>query len=120
MDCISAYVMRVDGSLDLGAYMSYLSARQQIVASNIANIDTPGYKTVDLEMPQNFDSVLGSVTPIAGEVSGLVTRNDGNNVNIDRESRLLAEDDMRFSLATQLVRGKVRELRLAIEEGKSA
>ena len=31
-----------------GAYMSRLSQRQQIVASNLANIDTPGYKTKDI------------------------------------------------------------------------
>jgi flagellar basal-body rod protein FlgB len=52
-------------------------------------------------------------------VSGLKTKNDGNNVNLDRESRLLSENDLRFSIATNLFRSRVKSLRSAIEEGKS-
>jgi flagellar basal-body rod protein FlgB len=119
----------VTGGLDLGSYLTYLARRQEVVASNIANADTPGYKTRDVEMPGNFADVFSrfgnsQVTPIAGQVAedaaGLVTRNDGNNVNIDRESRLLAENDIRFNLATQLLKGKIKAIRSAIEEGRSS
>jgi len=106
--------------LDLGAYLTYLTRRQEVVASNIANADTPGYKTRDVEMPGDFSSVFAQFTPLVTEASGLTTHNDGNNVSIDRESRLLAENDIRFNLATQLLKGKIKGIRSAIEEGRSA
>lgn len=107
-------------NLDLGAYLSWLTRRQETVASNIANADTPGYKTLDVEMPGDFSELVAEFTPISTEVSGLPSRNDGNNVSIDRESRLLAENDIHFNLATQLLRGKIKDIRSAIEEGHSS
>jgi flagellar basal-body rod protein FlgB len=108
------------GNLDLDAYLTYLARRQEVVASNIANADTPGYKTRDVEMPRDFSSVFAQLTPVTTEAGGLVTRNDGNNVSIDRESRLLAENDIRFNLTTQLLKSRIKELRSAIEEGRSS
>ena len=54
------------------------------------------------------------------EISGLKTNNDGNNVNLDREARLLSENALRFSAASQLLRGQIRNMRAAIDEGKGA
>jgi flagellar basal-body rod protein FlgB len=104
--------------VDLGAYLSYLTRRQEVVASNIANADTPGYKTRDVGMPGDFSSAFAQFAAMPEETSGLVARNDGNNVSIDRESRLLAENDIRFNLATQLLRGEIRSYKMAIEEGR--
>jgi flagellar basal-body rod protein FlgB len=59
------------------------------------------------------------MTPQAIEARGLAVRNDGNNVSIDREARLLAENDLRFNIATNLLRGQIRTVREAIQEGKS-
>jgi flagellar basal-body rod protein FlgB len=108
------------GGLDLGAYLTYLTRRQEVVASNIANADTPGYKTKGVEMPGDFTSVFAQFTPMVADAAGLPSRNDGNNVSIDRESRLLAENDIRFNLATQLMRDKIKDLRSAIEEGRAS
>ena len=106
------------GGLDLGAYLTYLTRRQEVVASNIANADTPGYKTLDVVMPGDFTAVFAQFTPVVTEAQGLVTHNDGNNVSIDRESRLLAETDIRFNLATQLLKDKIKGIRSAIAEGR--
>src|SRR5215469_11004014 len=103
-------------SVDLARYLTYLSARQEVIASNIANIDTPGYKTRDVEAPGSFSSVFANASDSAAEVEGLVSRNDGNNVSIDREARLLAENGIRFNLATQLLRSRLKTIRSAIEE----
>jgi flagellar basal-body rod protein FlgB len=46
-------------------------------------------------------------------------KNDGNSVDLDRESRLLAENAMRFQLASSLLRSEIRIVRSAIEEGRS-
>ncbi len=51
--------MKVDQTgLQLGNYMSYLSQRQGVIASNIANADTPGYQTRDVHMPADFSSAM--------------------------------------------------------------
>lgn len=103
----------------LERYMDLVSTRQKIVASNIANADTPGYKTRDIDFQSEFQSALGG-PPQLIEVSGLKTKNDGNNVSIDRESRLLAENALRFNIASQLVKGEIKDIRSAIQGGGSS
>jgi flagellar basal-body rod protein FlgB len=102
----------------LEGYMDVLSYRQKLIASNVANADTPGYKTKDIDFQSELRNVIdGSPTPV--EVTGLKTNNDGNNVSLDREARLLSENALRFNLATQLMRGQFSTLRSAIEEGRN-
>ena len=103
----------------LERYMDLLSARQKLVTTNIANADTPGYKTRDLNFQSEFQSLLAGGQPAATEVSGLQTKNDGNNVSLDREARLLSENAMRFSVATTLMKGQFKTMQAAIDEGKS-
>ena len=97
-------------------YMSRLSARQQVVASNIANADTPGYKTKDVDFRAELAMQMGG-TPSVMEVSGLPTKNDGNNVDVDREARLLAENALRFNVASNLARSELQAVRSAIDSG---
>ena len=97
--------------------MDLLSARQKLVATNIANADTPGYHTQDIDFQSEFQSAAGISRPM--DVDGLQVKNDGNNVSLDRESRLLAENALRFQLAAQLLRSQIRTVRSAIQE-KSA
>lgn len=104
---------------DLERYMTLLSARQKLVASNLANADTPGYKTQDIDFKREFESQTGA-QPASIAVTGLTTKNDGNNVNVDREARLLAENALRFSIASVLVRGQISQIRSAIQDGKSS
>jgi flagellar basal-body rod protein FlgB len=96
--------------------MDVLSARQKLVAANIANVDTPGYHTQDLDFQSEFQSATGSA-PTAVQVDGLPVKNDGNNVNLDRESRLLTENDMRFQVASSLMRSQIHNLQSAISSG---
>lgn len=103
----------------LERYMDLLSARQKLVASNIANADTPGYKARDIDFQAEFQNAIRSPAPRAIEVLGLKVKNDGNNVSIDREARILAENAMRFGFATQLLRTQIRAVRSAIQEGKN-
>lgn len=105
--------------LQLGNYMSYLSRRQEVIASNIANADTPGYQTRDVEMPADFSSAMQAAGTSIVEAPNLPNRNDGNNVSIDREARLLSENTMKFNLAAQMVRLELKNVRSAIEEGRA-
>jgi len=103
----------------LERYMDLLADRQKIVASNIANIDTPGYRTRDIDFRREFASQVRLGGPETMEVGGLPEKNDGNNVSVDREARLLAENALRFNIASNLVRSQIRILKKAIAEGGS-
>lgn len=104
----------------LEQYMDLVSSRQRLVASNIANADTPGYKTRDIDFQAEFRNLIGGTSPHASEVGGLTVKNDGNNVSLDREARLLAENALRFNVASTLARAEIRAVKLAIDEGKGA
>lgn len=95
--------------------MDLLAARQKLVASNIANADTPGYKTKDIDFQFEFMSLMKGGTPNISEAGGLPVKNDGNNVSMDREARLLAENAIRFNVATSLMRSQITMLRSAIQ-----
>jgi len=103
---------------NLERYMDLLSARQKMVASNLANADTPGFHTQDVDFQFEFMSMVKGQAPVAMEPQGLMEKPDGNNVSIDREARLLAENAIRFNLASTLVRGDLKMIRNAIQEGK--
>jgi flagellar basal-body rod protein FlgB len=98
-------------------YMNLVSARQKLVASNIANADTPGYQTKDVDFENELQTQLSGTKPNVVEVAGLKNKNDGNNVDMDREARLLAENALRFSVASQLAHSEISTIRTAIEEG---
>src|SRR5579864_7589819 len=100
--------------------MDLLSARQKLVASNIANIDTPGYKAKDIDFQFEFMSLAQGATPNVVDAQGLVVKSDGNNVSMDREARLLSENALRFNLASTLMRSELATIKQAIHEGKSA
>jgi flagellar basal-body rod protein FlgB len=122
------------------SYMGRLSERQQIVASNLANIDTPGYKTKDISFHATIDELLteesssgrlrttrerhieaepfGPSVDRVFEPKGLVERADENNVDIDWEMMKLNETAFGYSMMTQLLRGKYQKLTTSINEGR--
>ena len=104
---------------NLEQYMNLVSLRQKLVASNIANADTPGYQTQDLDFQSSFRSALDGGSPEAVSVPGLSTKNDGNNVDLDREARLLAENAMRFNVAATLMKSQISRVKEAIKGGTS-
>jgi len=116
----------LDGLSDrIERYLDILSARQRQVAANIANADTPGYKTRDLDFQAELQRQIGGSSPVRPipvmhEVAGLAVRNDGNNVSLDREARLLSENALRFNVASNLLKSQIRMVRSAIDEGKNS
>jgi flagellar basal-body rod protein FlgB len=113
----------IDGVTNqLEHYMDLLSARQKLVASNIANIDTPGYKDQDIDFQFEFLSRAQCPQPGGAnviETPGLVVKSDGNNVSLDREARLLSENALRFSIASSLMKAQLKTVESAIKEGQS-
>ncbi|HLP18073.1 MAG TPA: flagellar basal body rod protein FlgB [Bacteroidota bacterium] len=121
----------------LGVYTS----RQKVIAGNIANISTPGYKRQDVEFEARFNDALtlGGVTPLEGQTtqaqhipinttdpeqlqSRVVTPKGDtdelasgvNNVDIDMEMAQLAENQIRFKYASRLISESFKTLRRSI------
>jgi flagellar basal-body rod protein FlgB len=114
----------------LGRFLDVDVARYKLIAMNMANIDTPGYHTRDLDFRAELtrasagasgtdDGQLVSLSsnPIAHQVRGLMERPDGNNVSVERESLLLAEAQMKFNLGIQLLKDQFHTISLAINSG---
>ena len=114
--------MATPPSLDvLQSYLKLVTDRQQIVVSNMANVDTPGYHTKDIDFQSAMRHVMDSggearLEPASMELPGLPERPDGNNVNMDREGLMLSQTQLQFQLGVQLVKGQFSQLLTAIKE----
>ncbi len=104
-------------SSTIARYMDLLSVRQNLVASNLANIDTPGYHAKDIDFESEMRSASTGSTPHVLEVQGLPVRNDGNNVSLERETRLLSENSLKFRVAASLELSHLKMKRMAIHDG---
>lgn len=106
----------------LERFLDLTAHRQGLIASNISNIDTPGFRTRDLDFRQEILKVLQSPgeksNPLPQEVKGLMERPDGNNVNLDREGLLLAQTQLQFRMGISLIKDEFHRIQMAIEEGK--
>lgn len=97
--------------------------RQEALAANIANAETPGYKRVDLE--QSFATefaarlragqVAGTPTPkIVEDTTTSSERMDGNSVEVDKELLAMGKNGAEFEALTEFVSGSLKQLRMAI------
>jgi flagellar basal-body rod protein FlgB len=107
----------------LGRYLDLTSQQMQATAGNMANVDTPGYKTQGFDFQQEFTQQLNDSAGAAGlegmqapmqDVDGLVARPDGNNVSMDREGLQLAKSQMQFKLGVQLMKSEFSTVMSAI------
>ena len=101
--------------------------RQRVVSENIANVDTPGYKTRDIDFAAEFRRALSQDESDAAAVPvqvrtlrGLEERPDGNNVSIDRESLLMAQNQLQFQTGVAVLRSEFNRLQLAISGGSNS
>jgi flagellar basal-body rod protein FlgB len=105
----------------LNRYLDLTSRRQGLVAENVANIDTPGYRTRDVDFGGELQKLMNgeSEPPAERRVPGLIERPDGNNVSADREGFLLGQTQLQFRTGVQLLRSQFQRLSLAINEGRN-
>lgn len=105
-------------------FLDLTAAAQRLTAENVANVDTPGYRTRGFDFQAEFRQALDdpihapASPPSAREIGGLPVKNDGNDVDIERELRALSENTIRFSHALLMLRGGIRSVRSAIQEGR--
>lgn len=107
------------------ALMDVSSERHKVLAGNLANAETPGYKRLDIDT--SFEKALmtkiqvGKINslnlgpvPVSVE-SGLVpTSPDGNTVSPEKELMKINENALRYEMLGQFVSSSLRQLRTAI------
>ncbi len=109
----------------LGRYLDLASEQMKLTASNMANVDTPGYKTQGFDFEQEFARQLKNSADVAGgagsgagvqaqSVDGLVARPDGNNVSMDREGMQLAKSQLQFRMGVELLKHEFSSVMSAI------
>ncbi len=101
----------------LGRYLDLANAQLKLTASNMANVDTPGYRTQGFDFEQELrrqQAGFDLAGPQASAVDGLVARPDGNNVSMDREGVQLAETQLKFKMAAQLLKHEFTGIMSAI------
>ncbi|QGP92834.1 Flagellar basal body rod protein FlgB [Neomoorella glycerini] len=112
--------------------------RQRVIAHNIANVNTPGFKRYEVSFEEKLSQALGlepglplyrtnpyhlpaagsDLTPEVNQDNSTSMRQDGNNVDIDREMVDLAQNSLNFNFATQQLNGRLAMLRYVINEGR--
>ena len=110
--------------------------RQQLIASNIANADTPNYKAKDVDFRAALQGALQAATstvPLATTQSGhirgggaptlqglagyraeLQSAVDGNTVNMDVERAAFAENALHYEASVTFINGMLRSMNTAI------
>jgi flagellar basal-body rod protein FlgB len=117
----------------LESYLKLTTAREQAISANMANVDTPGYRTLDIDFEselkkavngpssQSADGIVtAQMNPVVREVQGLMERPDGNNVNLDREGLLMAETQLQYQIGVQLVKHQFHQILSAISGGSQS
>ena len=121
----------MDTSTNLLEKMMNVSAtKHKVIANNIANVNTPGYKRMEVSFEDQLSRAIQDV-PVAKlttlqpkivvskdkEGSGNI-RNDGNNVNIDSEVTSLLKNTGIYNVYTQLLGKKMEMVKSAIDNSK--
>jgi len=108
----------------LACYLTLSTQQMKLTAGNMANVDTPGYRTQGFDFQGEFaramDAHGGSATnPSVSAVSGLTSRPDGNNVSMDREAMVMAQTQLQFRTGVELLRHQYSQMMDAIKsDGK--
>ncbi|NNK86292.1 MAG: flagellar basal body rod protein FlgB [Desulfobacterales bacterium] len=117
------------------------SKKHQVIASNIANMDTPDYKAFDVIVEKELQKVSGEKNSISlnqtnkahmqpngstaegvnvqiDSTQGLSLRGDGNTVDLDKQMTNMAENTLKYKAAAQMIHKKFQGLKSAIQGGK--
>jgi flagellar basal-body rod protein FlgB len=100
--------------------------RQNLLSSNAANIDTPGFKEKELDFDRAMQGVLAAgdadgrdvaVRAATHEVDGALAGLDENSVDLDRTMTAMAENGLQYGAATRAVGKKLAILKYVANDG---
>jgi len=100
--------------------------RHSRLTANLANVNTPGYKRQDIDFGIQLDEEMGRTSRLgqwrqdrlARQAEATSLRNDGNNVDLEREVFALAQTELRFQALTDMTSRYFSGLKNVIREGK--
>lgn len=105
---------------NLAEAIQFAEQNHRTTGQNLANINTPGYRSLEVPFDQLLSRIDGESGLPAGEeykiyeTKGLEVRSDGNNVDLDREMALLKKNALAFQTLTQLLGSKMGIYKQAI------
>jgi flagellar basal-body rod protein FlgB len=102
-----------------------IALRHEAIARNIENLDTPGYKRVDLAPsfraeleragaspdPRQLENLRPTLVP---DTAAVACGPDGNNVNLESEMVALSQNTLAHAIESQIITGALQRMRLAI------
>ena len=119
------------------AALNLRSQRQQLLASNIANADTPGFKARDIDFTSALAGAMSGASPTAAAQAGnshpVATLNmpaaplyrtpvqgavDGNTVDMDVERNQFADNSIRYEAGITMLNAQIRNMMAAIQGGQ--
>ncbi len=102
----------------LSAILDFRSERHKVIASNIANIDTPNYRPKDIVFKEELKDLIGNKDGIRIDKADFEVINSGERVNLDIEMAKLAENNLMHNLTVELLARKFRGLNTVLKETK--
>jgi flagellar basal-body rod protein FlgB len=118
-------------------FLDYSARKQQVITSNLANSETPGYKAKELNFEDIFQQELQGNQPLirtrenhfqgkpslSREPQVVQKGNDalgrdGNNVDLDKEMTQLAQNVLKFSVVSRLYQQKIQMIKFSLREGR--
>ncbi len=116
----------------LSGMLDYRAARHKVLVSNIANLDTPGFKPQDITFTASLAEAVSSppaaapmmmtnekhLTPVSGKEANFPIHQTGDRVEIDREMTNLAENNLMYNLTVELMSRKFKGINTALRELK--
>jgi flagellar basal-body rod protein FlgB len=100
--------------------LTVASLRQRVIAQNIANVNTPGYRRMEVEFEADLARALSNPQANPASVQPKVViadgpeRVDGNTVDIDREMGDLSKNALLYEAAAQILASRIASQRAAI------
>ena len=103
--------------LILGAALDGVSLRQRVIADDIANVDTPGFRarSVDFETSLRAASELaGDAVPVTSTPTDTPVGANGNNVDLRKETLAAVQSQFQYQMLGRAVSDRFANVRTAI------
>lgn len=100
----------------LSNVMTAAGLRHRVIAQNIANVNTPGYRRLEVAFEAELAKALGTPTAVKPRIveGDGPERVDGNNVDIDAEVNALGKNALLYQAAANILTSRLASLRTAI------
>jgi len=96
--------------------LTFASQRHEVLAQNLANVETPGYRARDLQREDSVETVSGAAAPLprvtytSDGISGI----GGNDVDLEKQMGRIAENTLLHHTLVQLLSSQFASLKQAI------